>query len=120
MHADFTTYFRLDYHQNRPSRAYVLTEPSKSDYSIFHDLFKNIEKCKRFKIYLPNNIRDKLSPIKLEAEYTINDYTRGRPEIPRPILNQAISNRIEQKVAILKNCSADEICVPDLKLTAKP
>ncbi|XP_061470570.1 integrin alpha-5 isoform X2 [Rhineura floridana] len=74
--------------------------------------------CREMKIYLRNEteFRDKLSPIHLSLNFSLD------PEAPpdahglQPILNYLTHNYIEQKAQIQLDCGEDNVCVPDLQL----
>ncbi|KAG8129662.1 hypothetical protein E2320_016349 [Naja naja] len=74
--------------------------------------------CREMKIYLRNEteFRDKLSPIPLSLNFSLD------PEAPpdahglQPILNYHTRNHIEQKAQIQLDCGEDNVCVPDLQL----
>ncbi|XP_026529587.1 integrin alpha-5 [Notechis scutatus] len=74
--------------------------------------------CREMKIYLRNEseFRDKLSPIHLSLNFSLD------PEAPtdahglQPILNYHTRNHIEQKAQIQLDCGEDNVCVPDLQL----
>ncbi|XP_034089147.1 integrin alpha-5-like [Gymnodraco acuticeps] len=74
--------------------------------------------CHETRIYLrgEEEFRDKLSPIFISLNFSLD------PEAPedqhglRPILNYETEQRIEQKAQIQLDCGDDNICVPDLKL----
>ncbi|XP_053157201.1 integrin alpha-5 [Hemicordylus capensis] len=74
--------------------------------------------CNEMKIYLRNEseFRDKLSPIYLSLNFSLD------PEAPRdahglqPILDYHTHNHIEQKAQIQLDCGEDNVCVPDLQL----
>ncbi|KAI4827454.1 hypothetical protein KUCAC02_030846, partial [Chaenocephalus aceratus] len=74
--------------------------------------------CHETRIYLrgEEEFRDKLSPIFISLNFSLD------PEAPedrhglRPILNYETEQRIQQKAQIQLDCGDDNICVPDLKL----
>ncbi|XP_042305701.1 LOW QUALITY PROTEIN: integrin alpha-5 [Sceloporus undulatus] len=74
--------------------------------------------CRDMKIYLrgESEFRDKLSPIYLSLNFSLD------PEAPpdahglQPILNYLTHNHIEQKAQIQLDCGEDNVCVPDLQL----
>ncbi|XP_070791095.1 integrin alpha-5 [Pituophis catenifer annectens] len=74
--------------------------------------------CREMKIYLrsESEFRDKLSPIHLSLNFSLD------PEAPpdvhglQPILNYHTRNHIEQKAQIQLDCGEDNVCVPDLQL----
>ncbi|XP_060619015.2 integrin alpha-5 [Anolis sagrei] len=75
--------------------------------------------CREMKIYLRNEseFRDKLSPIYLSLNFSLD------PEAPpdahglKPILNYLTHTYIEQKAQIQLDCGEDNVCVPDLHLS---
>ncbi|XP_062975323.1 integrin alpha-5 isoform X2 [Elgaria multicarinata webbii] len=74
--------------------------------------------CREMKIYLKgeSEFRDKLSPIYLSLNFSLD------PEAPpdayglQPILNYLTNNQIVQKAQIQLDCGEDNVCVPDLHL----
>ncbi|XP_030586088.1 integrin alpha-5-like isoform X2 [Archocentrus centrarchus] len=74
--------------------------------------------CHNSNIYLrpEEEFRDKLSPIYISLNFSLD------PEAPldqhglRPILNYRTEQLVEQKAQIQLDCGDDNICVPDLKL----
>ncbi|XP_058026182.1 integrin alpha-5 isoform X2 [Ahaetulla prasina] len=74
--------------------------------------------CREMKIYLrsESEFRDKLSPIHLSLNFSLD------PEAPpdahglQPIFNYHTRNHIEQKAQIQLDCGEDNVCVPDLQL----
>lgn len=85
-------------------------------------LTKDVKQCKSFKAYISKQIRDKLTPIKIEVDYNLAesgetyDYSTSLTKL-RPVLNKSGSNKLSKVANIQKNCGQDNICVPDLKLT---
>ncbi|XP_015793178.1 integrin alpha-PS2 [Tetranychus urticae] len=119
---DLSTFIRLDYQPNRPPRAFFLNNPNESEQEISQSYQRRRERCNKFKIYIANNIRDKLTPIKIEAEHNIPNHPshpNSSKGSPRPVLSLVSSNKLIRNIIILKNCSVDEICIPDLKITAE-
>lgn len=86
---------------------------------------KDVKQCRSFKAYITKQIRDKLTPIKIEVDYNLAesgdtyDYNTSLTRL-RPVLNRAGANKLSKAVSIQKNCGQDNICVPDLKLTVNP
>ncbi|XP_072305347.1 integrin alpha-5 [Eucyclogobius newberryi] len=74
--------------------------------------------CHHKMIYLRDEkeFRDKLSPIYVAFNYSLDPTAAEDPHGLRPILNYHTTNAIEQKAQILLDCGEDNICVPDLKL----
>uniref|UniRef100_A0A3Q3X3U8 Uncharacterized protein n=1 Tax=Mola mola TaxID=94237 RepID=A0A3Q3X3U8_MOLML len=74
--------------------------------------------CNHNKIYLrgEKDFRDKLSPIFVALNISLDPKAAADSHSLRPILNYQTTNVIEQKAQILLDCGEDNICVPDLKL----
>lgn len=74
--------------------------------------------CDHKMIYLrgEKEFRDKLSPIYVAFNYSLDPKAAADSHGLRPILNYQTTNVIEQKAQILLDCGEDNICVPDLKL----
>uniref|UniRef100_A0AAV2LZC2 Integrin alpha-2 domain-containing protein n=1 Tax=Knipowitschia caucasica TaxID=637954 RepID=A0AAV2LZC2_KNICA len=74
--------------------------------------------CDHKMIYLrgEKEFRDKLSPIYVAFNYSLDPTAAEDSHGLRPILNYHTTNVIEQKAQILLDCGEDNICVPDLKL----
>ncbi|XP_026092705.1 integrin alpha-5-like [Carassius auratus] len=77
--------------------------------------------CSDTKIYLRNekDFRDKLSPIFVALNFSLNPQAAADRYGLRPILNYQTAELIEQKAQILLDCGEDNICVPDLKLSVQ-
>ncbi|KAG7221701.1 hypothetical protein INR49_000068 [Caranx melampygus] len=74
--------------------------------------------CNQTKIYLRDDkeFRDKLSPIFVALNFSLDPEAAADSHGLRPILNYQTTNVIEQKAQIRLDCGEDNICVPDLKL----
>lgn len=74
--------------------------------------------CSHTKIFLRDEkeFRDKLSPIFVALNFSLDPNAAADSHGLRPILNYQTTNVIEQKAQILLDCGEDNICVPDLKL----
>ncbi|XP_059186199.1 integrin alpha-5-like isoform X2 [Centropristis striata] len=74
--------------------------------------------CHDTKIYLrgEEEFRDKLSPIFISLNFSLDPKAPADQHGLRPILNYETEQRIEQKAQIQLDCGEDNICVPDLKL----
>uniref|UniRef100_A0A672FYP7 Integrin, alpha 5 (fibronectin receptor, alpha polypeptide) n=1 Tax=Salarias fasciatus TaxID=181472 RepID=A0A672FYP7_SALFA len=75
--------------------------------------------CNHTKIYLKDekDFRDKLSPIFVALNFSLDPKAAADSHSLRPILNYQTASVIEQKAQILLDCGEDNICVPDLKLS---
>ncbi|XP_003224482.1 integrin alpha-5 [Anolis carolinensis] len=75
--------------------------------------------CREMKIYLRNEseFRDKLSPIHLSLNFSLDPEAPADAHGLKPILNYLTRNYIEQKAQIQLDCGEDNVCVPDLQLS---
>nr|XP_020026908.1 integrin alpha-8 isoform X1 [Castor canadensis] len=78
--------------------------------------------CQNFTIYLRDEteFRDKLSPISISLNYSLDESTFKEGLEVKPILNHYKDNAITEQAHILVDCGEDSLCVPDLKLSARP
>ncbi|XP_037347075.2 integrin alpha-5-like [Pungitius pungitius] len=74
--------------------------------------------CREARIYLrgEEEFRDKLSPISISLNFSLDPHAMVDQHGLRPILNYDTEQRIVQKAQIQLDCGEDNICVPDLKL----
>ncbi|XP_044299012.1 integrin alpha-5-like isoform X2 [Varanus komodoensis] len=74
--------------------------------------------CREMKIYLKgeSEFRDKLSPIHLSLNFSLDPEASPDTHGLQPILSYLTQNRIEQKAQIQLDCGEDNVCVPDLQL----
>ncbi|KAM4587789.1 integrin alpha-5-like [Odontesthes bonariensis] len=74
--------------------------------------------CHECKIYLraEEEFRDKLSPIYISLNFSLDSQAPLDQHGLSPILNYQTEQRIQQKAQIQLDCGEDNICVPDLKL----
>ena len=61
---------------------------------------------------IQDEIRDKLSPIEITVEYFL--YEKDEPV--QPVLDLLAGTTSSTEAEIFKDCGADEVCIPDLKL----
>uniref|UniRef100_A0A3P8VKK2 Integrin subunit alpha 5 n=1 Tax=Cynoglossus semilaevis TaxID=244447 RepID=A0A3P8VKK2_CYNSE len=69
-------------------------------------------------IYLrgEEEFRDKLSPINISLNFSLDPHVTAAQHHLRPILNYQTQQLIEQTAHIQLDCGEDNVCVPDLKL----
>uniref|UniRef100_A0A8C9XZ46 Integrin subunit alpha 8 n=1 Tax=Sander lucioperca TaxID=283035 RepID=A0A8C9XZ46_SANLU len=74
--------------------------------------------CLSYTIYLreEDDFRDKLTPISLALNYSLAPPTHGQ-NLP-PVLNHYSSTFLQEHAYILLDCGDDNICIPDLQLSA--
>ncbi|XP_069815574.1 integrin alpha-8 [Dendropsophus ebraccatus] len=77
--------------------------------------------CQRFLVYLREEweFRDKLTPITISLNYSLDESAFLGDQDLKPILNLYKEARIQQQAHILVDCGDDNMCIPDLKLSAK-
>ncbi|KAM6215071.1 integrin alpha-8 isoform 2-T2 [Rhynchocyon petersi] len=78
--------------------------------------------CQDFIVYLRDEteFRDKLSPINISLNYSLDESTFKEGLQVKPILNYYRENVISEQAHILVDCGEDNMCIPDLKLSARP
>ncbi|KAK2862605.1 hypothetical protein Q5P01_002138 [Channa striata] len=74
--------------------------------------------CRETKVYLrgEEEFRDKLSPIYISLNFSLDPQASVDQHGLRPILNYQTEELIETKAQIQLDCGEDNICVPDLKV----
>ncbi|XP_054477173.1 integrin alpha-8 [Anoplopoma fimbria] len=74
--------------------------------------------CLTYTIYLreEEDFRDKLTPISLALNYSLAPPTQGQ-NLP-PVLNHYSSTFLQEHAYILLDCGDDNVCIPDLQLSA--
>lgn len=117
---------KLDTENKGAPRLFFLNNENKNEDRNTSMLTKDVNQCKSFKAYIMRQIRDKLTPLKVEIDYNLADYAAdtydyvtAQPKL-KPVLNKSVPNKINKVATIQKNCGYDNICVPDLKLTVNP
>uniref|UniRef100_A0A452U8G5 Integrin subunit alpha 8 n=1 Tax=Ursus maritimus TaxID=29073 RepID=A0A452U8G5_URSMA len=78
--------------------------------------------CQDFVVYLRDEteFRDKLSPINISLNYSLDESTFKEGLEVKPILNYYRENTVTEQAHILVDCGEDNVCIPDLKLSARP
>ncbi|KAJ6666664.1 hypothetical protein lerEdw1_020388 [Lerista edwardsae] len=99
----------LDDHQSQDVFQFVINEQKQPT-------------CKDFVVYLrdESEFRDKLSPISISLNYSLDESTFSDGLAVNPILNYYRESLIVQQAYILVDCGEDNVCVPDLRLSAVP
>ncbi|KAM4601404.1 integrin alpha-8 [Polymixia lowei] len=74
--------------------------------------------CLSYTVYLreEDDFRDKLTPISLALNYSLAPPSPGQ-DLP-PVLNHYSSTFLQEQAYILLDCGEDNMCVPDLQLSA--
>ncbi|XP_072010372.1 integrin alpha-8 isoform X1 [Engystomops pustulosus] len=97
------------------------------DYGTAHHTFSMIlgkdsgKQCQDFVVYLreESEFRDKLTPITVNLNYSLDESAFLGDQDLKPILNLYKEARLQQQAHILVDCGDDNMCIPDLKLSAK-
>ncbi|RXM29225.1 Integrin alpha-8 [Acipenser ruthenus] len=77
--------------------------------------------CQNFVVYLKDEteFRDKLTPISIGLNYSLDESNPPGGLTLKPILNYYREPFIHEQVYILVDCGEDNMCIPDLKLSAR-
>ncbi|CAK8684731.1 unnamed protein product [Clavelina lepadiformis] len=73
------------------------------------------EKCVTETVYVKRTLRDKLSPIEVEVSY----WLRETHQPVEPVLDTLLGTSVTTTAEIFKDCGADEVCIPDLKVASE-
>ncbi|KAI1885477.1 hypothetical protein AGOR_G00204100 [Albula goreensis] len=76
--------------------------------------------CRNFIIYLreETEFRDKLTPISIALNYSLDESTAIPGLTLRPMLDHYGKSLIHEQAYILLDCGEDNMCIPDLRLSA--
>ncbi|KAI0242235.1 Integrin alpha-PS2 [Lamellibrachia satsuma] len=108
--------WRLDSLKTLSARVFYLDDRDRATtLSVWAKLQRGARTCVNGKVYVRDNIRDKLTPIGVQLNYSL----REELPLPRrltPILD--VPNVVTVKGQILKYCGDDNLCIPDLAIFA--
>uniref|UniRef100_A0A8C0HSK7 Integrin subunit alpha 8 n=1 Tax=Buteo japonicus TaxID=224669 RepID=A0A8C0HSK7_9AVES len=78
--------------------------------------------CQDFLVYLRDEteFRDKLSPININLNYSLDESNVEDSLTMKPILNYYQKSSVTEQAYILVDCGEDNLCIPDLQLSAMP
>ncbi|XP_069067694.1 integrin alpha-8 [Pleurodeles waltl] len=98
----------LDYHQPQHSFSLLVRKQKQSN-------------CQSFVVYLKDEtkFRDKLTPISVSFNYSLDESAPLRSLALKPMLNHYRETVLRQQAHILVDCGEDNMCIPDLQLSAK-
>ncbi|KFP38272.1 Integrin alpha-8, partial [Chlamydotis macqueenii] len=79
-------------------------------------------RCQDFLVYLRDEteFRDKLSPININLNYSLDESHFEDSLTVKPILNYYQKSSVTEQAYILVDCGEDNLCIPDLQLSAMP
>lgn len=116
----------LDSKVNRNPRMYFLNDEGKNIRNSTMRLYRGKPECRKERVYIVDNIRDKLTPLEVEMKFNLRStganvpsLTRKRRSVLEPVLDQNKGTVQRDSINIQKNCGPDNICIPDLRLNVK-
>ncbi|KRZ93031.1 Integrin alpha pat-2, partial [Trichinella sp. T8] len=116
---DFRIIVSLDPKKGISSRARFLESHSVTQLTLDSVPIRKGERwCERRYVYVLDDIRDKLNPITVQVNYSIVDEGYMERQL-RPVMDAYIPSMISGEINIQKDCGKDNICIPDLQMTAK-
>uniref|UniRef100_A0A7E4WBD7 Integrin_alpha2 domain-containing protein n=1 Tax=Panagrellus redivivus TaxID=6233 RepID=A0A7E4WBD7_PANRE len=99
-----------------PSDAVSKTQPNVIEQTL--TMTKNREFCETHDIFVPDTIRDKISPITVSVNYTYVE-KRLAGDLLEPAVDTTLPEAFTTDLIIEKDCGEDNVCIPDLQMTAK-
>ncbi|XP_037295452.1 integrin alpha-PS2-like isoform X3 [Manduca sexta] len=102
--------------RQKTSKRLFLAETHETTYKTQILLTQGQQECKDVMVYLDEEIRDKLTPIEVKMSYDLINQPSG--DVVPPVLDQTRSNFHTDSLNIQKNCGPDNICIPDLRMSA--
>lgn len=112
---NFEVTLDLDSRQKTSKRLFLL-ESRLTTYVTHILLTQGQTECRKVVVYLDDDIRDKLTPIEVKMSYDLINQPSG--DVVPPVLDQTRSIVHADSLNIQKNCGPDNICIPDLRMTA--
>lgn len=113
----FEVTWTLDSLTNRTQRAFYLANEKSYKMKDTIHLFEGKDEKIVHRVYLKNNLRDKLTPIGVGMNFKLSQGSHSRRKRHlKPILDKYIETTIRTEAQILKDCGLDNICIPDLVL----
>nr|XP_036857551.1 integrin alpha-8 [Manis javanica] len=119
-----TAEVQLDYLKQKGAIKRTLFLDNHQSHHVFPLSIKRQEslQCQDFIVYLRDEteFRDKLSPINISLNYSLDESTSKEGLDVKPILNHYKEIVVTEQAHILVDCGEDNMCIPDLKLSARP
>uniref|UniRef100_A0AC34PUH9 Integrin alpha-2 domain-containing protein n=1 Tax=Panagrolaimus sp. JU765 TaxID=591449 RepID=A0AC34PUH9_9BILA len=100
-----------------PTEAVSKSQPDVIEQTI--TMNKNREFCENYDIFVPDTIRDKISPIVVSVNYTYVE-KRLSGDALEPAIDTTLPQTFTTELVIEKDCGEDNVCVPDLQMVATP
>jgi len=112
----------LDAKNSKNPRLHFLSSEGRSSMNQTFSLTKGSLTCRTHIVYMRPLIRDKLTPIEAEVRYSLKEVSeaqrRRNPRSLPPVIGTTTPTKSDF-LNIQKNCGRDNICVPDMQLTAQ-
>lgn len=111
----------LDSKNPKNPRLHFLSDENRSTLNETYQLVKGQRACRTYTVYVRPLIRDKLTPIESEVRYSLRENPdarrRNRRSLP-PVLGAETPSKSDV-IVIQKNCGPDNICIPDMQVSAR-
>uniref|UniRef100_A0A1A7WU95 Integrin, alpha V n=1 Tax=Iconisemion striatum TaxID=60296 RepID=A0A1A7WU95_9TELE len=75
--------------------------------------------CEEQEVFLKDEFRDKITPISVAMEYSLDYQLAADPSGLQPIVDVSVPTNVTKQAHILLDCGDDNICKPDLRLSVK-
>ncbi|CAL7950339.1 unnamed protein product [Xylocopa violacea] len=117
---NFNIQYVLDAKKTKNPRMFFLELEGRSTMNRTITVERDQQFCHTVKVYVPSNIRDKLTSLDAEMRMSLDEerHTSTGPRDPkqplRPILGSTTSRK--DSLSIRKNCGPDNVCIPDLQM----
>ncbi|XP_055713630.1 integrin alpha-PS2 isoform X2 [Phlebotomus papatasi] len=118
----------LDSKKLRQPRMFFLNEENRNIRNASMRLSNGKSDCRKDRVYIPDNIRDKLTSLEVEMKYNLRSQSppplqsiqsRRRRAALEPILDHNLGLIQRDSIHIQKNCGPDNECIPDIRVEIK-
>ncbi|XP_055614564.1 integrin alpha-PS2-like [Uranotaenia lowii] len=113
----------LDSKKSRNPRMFFVNEEGRNIRNQSVRLYRGKLECRSERVYIAENIRDKITPLEVEMKYNLRQSSysqqRRRRATVEPVLDQNRGTVQKDSINIQKNCGPDNVCIPDLKMEVK-
>ncbi|KAM7348641.1 integrin subunit alpha inflated isoform 2-T5 [Cochliomyia hominivorax] len=122
---EFDVSWVLDAKKPKNPRMFFLKDEGRNIRNLTINLAFGKTFCRNETVYLIDNVQDKLTPLEVETRYNLRSSRRAAPLVRRkrdalePVIDQNREIVQRDAINIQKNCGADNICEPDLRLEIK-
>uniref|UniRef100_A0A6B2EJX2 Putative vitronectin receptor alpha subunit n=1 Tax=Phlebotomus kandelakii TaxID=1109342 RepID=A0A6B2EJX2_9DIPT len=118
----------LDSKKLRQPRMFFLSDENRNIRNASMRLSRSRSDCRKDRVYIPDNIRDKLTSLEVEMKYNLRTQSppplqtiqsRRRRAALEPILDHNLGLIQRDSIHIQKNCGPDNECIPDIRVEIK-